>query len=85
MHRVGSVQLGLDVGRSVFFVWPRGLTRTMTSNLLGRLGSCVLSVLSGKVPHAAHWKLPLGVKRTSILPVLNIMMVIGWFGLGLPQ
>ena len=25
----------------------------MTSNLLGRLGSCVLSVLSGKGPHAA--------------------------------
>ena len=84
-HRVGSVQLGLDVGRSVFFVWPRGLTRSMTSNLLGRLGSCVLSVLSGKGPHAAHWKLPLGVKRTSILPVLNIVMVIGWHGLGLPQ
>ena len=36
----------------------RVLTRTMTSNLLGRLGSCVLSVLSGKGPHAAHWKLP---------------------------
>ena len=52
-HRVGSVQLGLDIGRSVFFVWPLGLTRTMTSNLLGRLGSCVLSVLSGKGPHAA--------------------------------
>ena len=47
-HRVGSVQLGLDIGRSVFFVWLRGLTRTMTSNLLGRLGRAVSTP-----PHAA--------------------------------
>ena len=52
-HRVGSVQLALDVCRSVFFVWPWGLTRTMTSNLPVQLGSCVLSVLRGKGPHAA--------------------------------
>ena len=37
----------------LFFVWPWGLTRTMTLNLPVQLGSCVLSVLRGKVPHAA--------------------------------
>ena len=36
-----------------FFVGPLGLTRTMTSNPPLRLGSCVLSVLRGELPHAA--------------------------------
>ena len=71
-HRVGSVQLGLDIGRSVFFVWPRGLTRTMTSNLLGRLWSCVLSVLSGKGPHAALETPPGSEEYSSTLPVLTL-------------
>ena len=52
-HRVGSVQLGPDIFRSVFFVGPLGLTRTMTSNLPVRLWSCVLSLLRGEGPHAA--------------------------------
>ena len=38
-----------------------GLTRTMTSDLPVRLGSCVLLVLRGK-GHTPQWVLPLGVK-----------------------
>ena len=55
-----------------FFVWPRGLTRTMTSNLLGRLWSCVLSVLSGKGPHAALETPPGSEEYSSTLPVLTL-------------
>ena len=41
------------------FSWgPLGLTRTMTSNLPVRLGSCVLSVLVAR-SHMSHWVLPL--------------------------
>ena len=53
LMQLGSVQLGPDICRFVFFVGPLGLTRTMTSNLPVRLGSCVLSVLRGEGPHAA--------------------------------
>ena len=41
-------------------------------NLLGRLGSCVLSVLSGKGQHAALETLPGSEEYSSTLPVLTL-------------
>ena len=49
-----------------------GLTRTMTSNLLERLKSCVLSVLRGKGPHAALDTPPASEEYSSTLPVLTL-------------
>ena len=59
------------------------LTRTMTSNLPVRLGSCVLSVLGGKGPHAGlDTQLGCAVS-SSILPVLilNYQYVIQIHGI----
>ena len=52
-HRVGSVQLGPDILSVCVFRVALELSRAVASNLLERLKSCVLSVLSGKGPHAA--------------------------------
>ena len=49
-----------------------GLTRTMTSNLLELLKSCVLSVLRGKGPHAALDTPPGREQYSSTLPVLTL-------------
>ena len=57
----------------------------MTSNLLVRLGSCVLSVLRGKGPHAALGTPPGSEESSSIRSVLTLWSVIGWLGLGLQQ